>query len=346
MTDHARWRCRLAPAAAIFVASIALTGCAGIQSALDPKGPEAERLASLIWFFTIVCFVVWLLVMIALAIAVWCRPRPEARTGDPLALEPVRERRVTVIISGLVAATAIVLVVFTVLSYFATRSIASPADDALPIEITGYQWWWDIKYQDAQPSRVFETANEIHVPIGRPIKLTLKSNDVIHSFWVPNVSGKQDLIPGQVNQLVFTVSEPGIYRGQCAEYCGLQHAFMALVFVAEPPEAFERWRNGQVASAAQPHDPTGLKGERLFESRGCMLCHTIRGTQAGGRQGPDLTHVGSRATLAAGTLRNSPANLEAWIADPQTIKPGDKMPLVPLAADDLNAVAAYLEALR
>jgi len=328
-----------------------LSGCGGSQSALNPQGFEAERLAHLFWLFTGVCGAVWGLVGIAMLTAI--TRRSEFVTADPLCLDPRRERRASFVVGGLVSVTALILVAFTLLSYLATRGLATTGE-ALGIEVTGYQWWWNVKYESPDPSQVFDTANEIHVPVGRPVKIELKAADVIHSFWVPNLTGKQDLIPGQDNVLTFTARRAGRYRGQCAEFCGWQHAHMSFLVIAESQNDFDAWRAGQIKAANSlsgnraPATSAGNSsgGEHVFMTRGCALCHTIRGTDAGGRAGPDLTHLASRSTLAAGTLPNTKQDLLAWIADPQAIKPGNKMPKVPLDRSELEAVGNYLRTLR
>jgi cytochrome c oxidase subunit 2 len=194
--------------------------------------------------------------------------------------------------------------------------------------------------------RSFTTANEIHLPVGEPITVKLTSSDVIHSFWVPALMGKQDAIPGRENQIGFSVDKPGVYRGQCAEFCGLQHAHMGMVVFADTKDAFEAWRNGQIADAAAPTQIEQQKGQEVFLSHPCVACHTIRGTDAGGRTGPDLTHLASRTTLAAGTLPLNRGSLAAWITDPHGIKPGVDMPLIPLEPDALQSLASYLEGLK
>jgi cytochrome c oxidase subunit 2 len=242
--------------------------------------------------------------------------------------------------------TTLALIIFTLLSYLTTQGFGATSANALRITVTGKQWWWRIEYQGASPSESVTTANELHVPIGMPITLTLISNDVIHSFWVPNIAGKQDLIPGRTNTITFTVSKPGTYRGQCAEFCGLQHAHMALLVIAESPDDFAKWRARELSDAATPADPGRAQGLEVFLRSGCVVCHSIRGTPAGGLQGPDLTHLASRQTIAAATLPNTRGNLQGWIADPQGIKPGAQMPRAELDALDLNAVSDYLSELK
>jgi len=218
--------------------------------------------------------------------------------------------------------------------------------DPVGITVTGHQWWWEVRYDDPTPKNIVLTANEIHVPVGRPISLTLTSADVIHSFWVPSLNGKRDLIPGQNATTWFVADKPGVYRGQCAEFCGLQHAKMDIFVVADPPEAFAAWLEAQRAPAAEPTDPLVARGREVFLSGPCAMCHAVAGTRAGGRFGPDLTHVASRSWIAGASLENTRGHLAGWIADSQEIKPGNKMPPVPLAPEDADALLAYLESLK
>lgn len=322
---------------------LSLAGCSGWQSVLDPRGSAAEELHGLFWLFTITCAAVWGAVLLVLAAALWRRRHP-AEASE--AGRRRSERRSRLAVGGAVAATVLIISGLTLASYLATRGIAEEHPEALTIRVRGYQWWWEVTYADPAPSRVFLTANELHLPAGRPVRLELAAADVIHSFWVPNLAGKQDMIPGRENVLTFTPREPGTYRAQCAEFCGIQHAHMALLIVVEPPEAFERWREAQIAEAAQPETPEQEAGRKVMESKACAACHTVRGTAAAGRLGPDLTHIGGRRTIAAGMLPTTRGSLAAWIADPQTIKPGNNMPMVPLTADELQAVSAYLAGLR
>ena len=330
---------------ALLSAVVGLGGCEGMQSALDPKGPDAAALASLIWFFTWVSAVVWVLVMLALAAAVlWRRWAPPP--ADPLATDPATDRRAGFVVGGAVGATILILLVLTGISFFTQQALTAPQQDELVIRVTGHQWWWDVRYEDPDPSQTFNTANEIHIPTDRSVRLILTSADVIHSFWVPALGGKMDLIPARENDLRLSTLRPGIYRGQCAEFCGYQHAHMSLFVVAEAPADFEAWRARQIAAAEQPDDALRKQGQELFLSRPCIVCHTIRGTPAGSRAGPELTHVGSRQSIAAGTLPMSRGNLAAWIVDPQGIKPGAKMPTLKLGPGEANAIAAYLEGLQ
>jgi cytochrome c oxidase subunit 2 len=321
-----------------------LTGCSGWQSVLDPKGPQAADLAWLFWTFTWFLGAVWLATMIALAIAIWPRWRRDGvtLTGEDRA----KEHRMTLIVGGAVLFTGLSVLALTGLSYAGQKRFYTARPEALTIKLTGHQWWWEARYEDPQPSRIFTTANEIHIPIGERVTFQLASSDVIHSFWVPNLAGKLDLIPGVTNQLQLVASEPGIYRGQCAEFCGYQHAHMGLIVIAEPREAFGAWREAQLQSAAQPANEESRKGQSVFLGKPCALCHTIRGTSAGGRVGPDLTHLGSRQHLAAATLPLTRGSLGAWIIDPQIVKPGAHMPMTQLQPDEIDPLLTYLTGLK
>jgi cytochrome c oxidase subunit 2 len=220
------------------------------------------------------------------------------------------------------------------------------ASSALSIAVTGHQWWWEIEYEDGVASRRMRTANEIHLPIGRPVVIKVTSRDVIHSFWVPNLQGKRDLIPGYTTAIWLQADRPGIFRGQCAEFCGLQHAHMAFDVVAETEAEFERWLQGRRQSAREPQNAVERQGHEVFMTTRCASCHTVRGTAANGQIAPDLTHVASRSTLGAGTLPNTPEHLAAWIRDPQASKPGNQMPPNPLSSEQARALLAYLATLQ
>jgi cytochrome c oxidase subunit 2 len=307
-----------------------LGGCGGQQSILNPQGPEAHNLTALFWFFTAILAVVWIVTMLALGASLLRRSQ---------APQIVAARWV----GAAAVVTGLILLVLTGLSYATQRVLyhSSPGGE-LVIRVTGHQWWWEARYENDDPSQVFTTANELHIPTGRPIEIKLTTADVIHSFWVPGLFGKMDLINGIENAIRFSASEAGILRGQCAEFCGYQHAHMALTVVAEPPEAFEAWRSGQLA----PARAVSARGEQVFLSNPCASCHTIRGSGAGGRVGPDLTHLFSRNHLASGTLAMTRGALAAWILDPQSIKPGAKMPAVALRPTDIHPLLDYLEGLR
>jgi cytochrome c oxidase subunit 2 len=263
-----------------------------------------------------------------------------------LQIDARRERRHVFVVSAAVAGTVLTVIALTALSFFSQRKLFAHQKPAITIKVTGLQWWWDVRYEADSPDHIVTTANEIYVPVGKPVAVKLVATDVIHSFWVPSLMGKMDLIPGQQNEIQFAASRPGVYRGQCAEFCGWQHAHMGLTVIAVPPPAFDDWLKTQVAPAVEPQDPERQKGAALFASNACFLCHTIRGTQAGSRVGPDLTHFASRHSIAAATLPMSRGSIAAWVLDPQGIKPGTNMPNVQLAPDELDALVSYLEGLR
>jgi cytochrome c oxidase subunit II len=218
--------------------------------------------------------------------------------------------------------------------------------DALRIHVTGKQWWWEVRYENGNDAGVL-LANELHIPLGQPVEILLGSSDVIHSFWVPALAGKVDMIPGRTTRLVIQADRAGIYRGQCAEYCGAQHALMAFHVVAEPTAEFEAWLAHQARDAPSASDPGLQRGQELFFRTGCAACHAIRGTAAEGRLGPDLTHVGSRQSLGAGTLGNHVGTMAGWIAGTQDLKPGSLMPSSSsLTGPELRALAAWLESLE
>ncbi len=322
-----------------------LTG--GIQNALNPSGPNAASLARLWWLMFWVCTVVFILVMIALALAV----RNGRRKSD---LNPIlnpsqeTERRKRNAVLSAVFVTVVILFVLMISSFSTGRSLTADLSQksGLSIDVTAYQWWWDVRYNDVDASNIFTTANEIHIPVGVPVTFNLRANDVIHSFWVPNLAGKKDLIPGKISTLWLQADKPGVYRGQCAEYCGLQHARMALWIVAEPQEQFNAWRQNQTQGAVQPATDSQRHGQRVFLSSTCVMCHAVNGTTAGSNIGPNLTHVGSRNTIAAATLSNTREHLLRWVADSQQFKPGNKMPANNLSDQDLQAVVDYLQSLK
>jgi cytochrome c oxidase subunit II len=316
-------------------------------SALEPAGPQADELARLWDVFLWVSVAVTVLVVAFAAAAVIRSFRRRRREEDPLAIDPAQERRMVRVIAAATALTVAVLFALLVVSVRSGSALASLATDgALSIEITGHQWWWQIDYGADQPSERASTANELHLPVGRPVLLRLRSSDVIHSFWVPNLHGKKDLVPGRENRTWIQVDRPGLYRGQCAEFCGLQHARMAITVVAQPAAEFDAWLAAQRSPAPPPATAAARRGREVFMSGTCVMCHAIAGTDAGATVGPDLSHVAGRANLAAGTLPRTRRHLAGWILDPQRIKPGVLMPANPMSPADLSALLAYLETLR
>ena len=316
------------------------------QSALDAAGPQAATILSLWHLMLGVCTLVFVLVVAAAWLAVLRRRRETLE--PPEVDEPAeRHRRLTRRVVAATLGAAAGLLALIVASVATDRALASlPHADALHIEVTAHQWWWEATYDDPEPSKVFTTANELHIPVGRPVIFTLKADDVIHSLWIPNLHGKKDLIPGRVATHLLRADRAGVYRGQCAEFCGYQHAWMALLVIAETPDAYARWEARQREPAASPTTPKAEAGLQVFENSTCAMCHAVQGTRANARHAPDLTHVASRMTIGAAALDNTPANRAAWIQDPQRFKPGVNMPQHNLAPADLGALLAYLDTLQ
>jgi cytochrome c oxidase subunit 2 len=314
----------------------------GRHSAHGPAGPQALLLDRLGDFLYLTAAVVFVLVVAALLAAAFRRRREREDPEDPS-----RERNMAMAVAIAAGATVATLLAVLFLSFGTGRRLtATPPSDAIQIRVTGRQWWWDVEYRDSLPSRWATTANEIHVPVGRPVVLQLRASDVIHSFWVPNLGVKRDMIPGQETSIWFQADTAGVYRGQCAEFCGHQHAKMAFLVVAESPERFAAWLERQRDTARTPADSLARRGQEVFLASSCVMCHAIGGTPAGSRIGPNLTHLASRRTIAAGTLPNTRGHLAGWIIDPQQIKPGARMPPNAVEPRDLQALLAYLESLR
>jgi cytochrome c oxidase subunit 2 len=314
------------------------------QSVLEPSGPLANRVASLWWFALVTASIVWLATLGSLWWAA-SRARRRERQGEELPADG--ERRMTRGVTIAVSATVVILLVFLVTDLSVGRTLDPvPRAHPLTIELTGKQWWWDVTYADTSPSGRFKTANEIHIPVGQPVLFVLNARDVIHSFWVPNLAGKKDLIPGYTQSMWFQADTAGDYRAQCAEFCGLQHAKMALHVIAEAPADYERWVAAQRAPGKTPVDSVTDRGREVFVTGPCAMCHNVTGTSASATNGPDLTHLASRRTIAAGTLPNTRGALAGWIVDPQRVKPGAKMPPNQLSTSDLDAQLTYLQSLK
>jgi cytochrome c oxidase subunit II len=321
-------------ATAVTVASLGLTACKGAPSTLEPSGPGAARIEGLWWLAFWVAAAVFAIVCGFLVVAVIRGRRTSAVRGRVPWGEPF------VVVSGVVV-PAVLLIGIYVVSLADTRALSRRGELArFEIAVTAHDWWWEASYPNGAV-----TANEIHIPVGEPVRLRLLSADVIHSFWVPELQGKTDLTPGREETMWLQADAPGRYRGQCAEYCGLQHANMALFVVAEPRAQFEEWLELQASPADAPSGPAA-RGREVFMSSTCVGCHAIEGTPAQARAGPDLTHIASRETLLAGTLANTPDNLRTTIVDPQEVKPGVAMPPTELAPAELGALVAYLETLE
>lgn len=317
------------------------------QNALEPHGVQALAIHDLWRLTLLVCTLVFAAVLAAFLYAIWRAPRSKEQTAPDVAVldQPEPKLRRPVVIG--VAVSAVLLLVLIVADFVTERRLAHlPLKDAVRIEVTGHLWWWGVRYLDDEPSRMFNTANEIHVPAGKPVILKLNSADVIHSFWAPSLHGKKDLIPGRTALLHFRADKPGVYRGQCAEFCGFEHALMAFTVVADPPAQYEAWAARQRTPAPAPATELQKQGLAVFMRSTCAMCHAIAGTEAGARLGPDLTHLASRGMIASGTLPNTKQYLAAWILDPQRFKKGANMPPTPLSAQELNALLAYLETLK
>lgn len=317
---------------------LVLAGCRGPQSMLDQAGPEAASVVKLWWILFGVGSLVLLAITILLLMGCF-------RTRSPHARPPSDRRLGRGLLIGGVASTVLLLVVL-VATHTYSQPFADKRDGALTIEVTGKRWWWAITYAEETGKPLFRTANEIHIPVGVPVRLRLSSDDVIHSFWVPKLAGKVDLIKGRTNYLWIQADEAGVYRGQCAEFCGMQHAKMGFMVIAQAPGEFQEWLFAQAAPAEDPPNELAARGRDVFKRSDCVDCHTIRGVSSTASVGPDLTHLGSRRTLAAGALPNRKGQLAGWLADPQSIKPGNLMPSVPLPAEDFRALLHYLEELN
>ncbi len=317
-----------------------LSGCEGIQSMTGGDGLHGQLFNNLLTLFMIVTGIAFALVLLFLVAVILRGRRRSAPAGNEKALEKI--------LIGWVGFILVGLTLLTVASYVTDRDMAkaSPGPRVLEIELTANQWWWDVTYADPTPSNQFRTANELHLPAGMPVHIRLKSNDVIHSFWVPNLAGKQDLIPGRELDIMLRPERTGIYRGQCAEYCGMQHAHMALDVTVESYAEFDAWRQQQLKTAPPPATPLTIAGYNYVTSRECSVCHNISGTPAMGQVAPDLTHVASRRSIAAGTFPMTRGHLYAWVADPQGAKPGNRMPTIGLEPAELHSVVAYLETLK
>jgi cytochrome c oxidase subunit 2 len=281
--------------------------------------------------------VVFVVVVGMLAAGLWRRRRADE---DPR--RPVPWGEPFILIAGVVI-PAVVLVAVFVVSLRDMSELSSPDEDVeLTIDVVGHDWWWEATYE---PSGAV-TANEIHIPAGRPVRVRLTTDDVIHSFWVPQLQVKVDMIPGKTNDMWLEADAPGRFRGQCAEFCGLQHANMIFYIVAQTPEDFESWLDDQSLPAAEPETSSAARGEDVFMSTTCVGCHAIRGTDASSEVGPDLTHIAGRETIAAGVIDNTRASMATWVLDPQEVKPGAVMPPTDLSSEELNDLLDYLEQLE
>jgi cytochrome c oxidase subunit 2 len=312
--------------------------CRVSYSALDTASPEAIRITNLHWLTFVISGVVSVVLIASLAIALIRRRTADTREGQ--------RQRTRAVAAAAVLSTLGLFWILTA-SVLAGRAVSTPVGaDALRIQIVGHQWWWEVTYPAEPPSETVITANEIHVPVGRPVLLELSSADVIHSFWVPNLNGKKDLIPGRPTRHLLRPERPGTFDGRCAEFCGYQHAHMGFLLIAEAQDRFEAWLATQRRAAAEPADPSAQRGRQVFLSSACVLCHSIRGIGAFGHKAPDLTHLASRRMIASATLPNTPEYLAGWVVDSAHIKPGNHMPPNLLPAEDLQDLVSYLRSLQ
>jgi cytochrome c oxidase subunit 2 len=312
------------------------TGCSGPQSAIDPAGHGATQLAGLFWWMTAGAAVIWVAVAALTFYAI--RARPDR-------LDP--RRTTALIIGGGVLVPTVVLALLLAYGLSLLPRLLAPAPPgSLRIEVVGEQYWWRIRYHPAQGAP-FELANELRLPVGEPVQFQLSSPDVIHAFWIPALGGKMDMIPGRTNRLTLEPTRTGTFRGVCAEFCGTSHALMAFDVVVLPKAQFEQWLAAQRQPAASPVDARALLGRERFFANGCAACHTVRGTEARGITGPDLTHVASRRSLGAGTAPNTHEGLARWLTRTAHVKPGVLMPHYGmLPGEEIDALAAYLQSLR
>lgn len=329
---------REALAATVLLVAVATAGaCSGHSpSSLDPQGPESNNIADLWWTMLAIAGAIFLLVIGLLAYALLHRREP----GRPRFPGPASGH--AFIVAGGVVLPVVVLSVLMALTIRSIHSLTRSHATDLAITVTAHDWWWEVDY----PASGVVTANEIHIPVGKRVEITGNASDVIHSFWAPQLIAKFDLIPGNTHTFLVQADKPGVYRGQCAEYCGLQHANMAFIIVAEPEQEFMAWLAQQRQPLAASADPAMQRGLQVFLGSNCASCHAISGTAATAKAGPDLTHVASRSFIAAGALKTNPENLERWVSDPQGVKPGANMPAVPLDPGDLQALVAFLAGLK
>lgn len=323
-------------AAVLAAGALLLAGCEGAQSTLAPAGRGAERIAVLFWWMAGAAVVIWLAVMGLALYSMFTR------------VEPSNNARAKFLIIG--GGAVVPTVVLGVLIIFGMPLlpdlVASAPEGSLKVEVRGAQWWWRVRYLGPEGDAV-ELANEIRLPVSEPVQFELESEDVIHSFWIPSLGGKVDMIPGRRTHLALEPTRTGIYRGVCAEYCGTSHALMGFDVVVVEKEEFDRWLRHQRQPARPPSEPVAERGQQVFLANGCGACHTIRGTEANGVIAPDLTHVGSRLSIGAGTLPNEPDDFHQWIAGPKRVKPGVLMPAFGmLPQEDLRSLAIYLESLE
>ena len=336
---HARGR---RPVLATVVAVLA-TGCT--QGGLDPRGDEAVRILDIFVALLIGAAIVSVAVLV---LWVWGSLRPARDEDEDPRAEHVPDSTLArrFVVGGGLVMPAIVLAIYFGVQVVSTTAQTQPAAEGLTIEVTGHRYWWEVTYRGVEGIEPFETANQLHVPVDTPVTIRLRSDDVIHSFWVPELAGKVDLVPGRPTAFALSADEPGTYAGYCAEYCGLQHTWMKFEVVAMPPDEFTTWASGQAEPAPEPTTELAARGREVFEGQSCVGCHTIRGVAEEGDVGPDLTHLASRSEIGAGIRKLTEEQLRIWIANTQSVKPGAQMPPQELERDELDALVAYLMSLE
>ena len=325
---------------------LALAGCGGSQNALNPHSHPAADIANLFWVMMAVSFG-GLALITGLLVFAWVRRRRRGIGGDAEGPHPGEKPSWLVVLGmGVVFPLMVIVALFIVGNWAIINVTQAPAESStdLTVEAIGHQWYWEFRYPGAKAV----TADEMHIPVGTRVNLVATTADVIHSFWVPELNRKVDTIPGQENRILLYANRVGVYRGQCAEFCGLQHAHMGMLVFVQPKAQFQAWLKKQAAPAANPSSPAARRGEQAFlgGSGSCSSCHAIRGTAARGFVGPDLTHLASRTTLAGLTIPNSRSYLARWIVDSQHVKPGNDMPNFHLSGRQLQPLVTYLEGLK
>lgn len=340
--------------AACMLVLISSQGCVSVQSTFNSHGPAADRIAGLSWFMTILFLIITLILWGLVGFAFY------RRRGTLAEHEPISSGggQMWIAVGGIAVPLLVLSVLFVLglqlLREFPIHGMHGGAHREHMMQsmkpeilIIGHQWWWQIEYLSDDPSQRFTTANELHLPVGRPVNIQVESNDVMHSFWVPALHGKVDLVPGQSNYIRLEASTPGEFAGQCAEFCGAEHARMRMLAVAQPPDEYAAWKQQQLKPASEPESADAQQGEKLFVSGSCSMCHQVRGTLAGGRVAPDLTHIGSRQFIAANSYQNNDAYLTAWITHAQSLKPEAQMPdLTQFSGEQLHDLVAYLRQLQ
>lgn len=332
----------------------ALGGCTSVQSPFEPHGPAARSIAGLSWMMTIMFLVISVIMWVLFAYAFF------RRRGTLEEHEPIDSAGGEMWIA--IGGSAIPLIILTILFVLGLQLLRDFPIHGMhgaamyqqmqmsmkpDIQIVGHQWWWEIHYLNDDPSQEITTANELHLPVGRSVNIEVETKDVMHSFWIPAVHGKVDLIPGMKNYIRLQASQAGVYPGQCAEYCGAEHSLMRLLAIVQPPDEYEAWLRGQRQPGTQPSSPEAQEGEKIFLAGPCSMCHAVRGTLAGGTVGPDLTHIGSRKMIAANVYQNNDAYLEAWVTHAQSLKPVCQMPnLTQFSGEQLQDLVAYLRQLQ